>query len=235
MGLGGNYYSLCNCLKILTGRRSSATTDAQSEIQTVLVAGEARGRRWPPAAAGARSRSKLSRIWSGRTWRISGWSQRRPSRTRFRRSLSRASTSPVCYPFLRPGPSSPARLTRFWSLCFSGIVKCVPGVANAKDDPVLQAVDALKEILATGLPHKSSLGEVVRLLDRLTDLCSSGGGGSGHENASIAVRNGAVELLCSVCSSLESAEENALASALKALSSVLCGPLLSSLLPCAVR
>ncbi|CAA7395814.1 unnamed protein product [Spirodela intermedia] len=104
----------------------------------------------------------------------------------------------------------------------SGIVKCVPGVASAKDDPVLQAVDALKEMLASGLPQKSNMGEVVRLLDRLSDLCSSGGGGSGHENASIAVRNGAVELLCSACSSLENAEENALVSALKALSCVIC-------------
>ncbi|CAA6659500.1 unnamed protein product [Spirodela intermedia] len=101
------------------------------------------------------------------------------------------------------------------------IVKCVPGVASAKDDPVLQAVDALKEMLASGLPQKSNMGEVVRLLDRLSDLCSPGG-----EEAGTRTRLLLSEMAQWSCSAphvlLSNAEEDALVSALKALSCVLC-------------
>ncbi|MQM02967.1 hypothetical protein Taro_035735, partial [Colocasia esculenta] len=105
----------------------------------------------------------------------------------------------------------------------SGIVKCIPGVTRAKDDPVLQTLDSLKKTVAAGAPRLSTLDEMVQLVERLRDLCSSSRGGTGSENSSIAVRNGAVELLCSICSLLDVEEEHALASALKALSTVLRG------------
>ena len=61
------------------------------------------------------------------------------------------------------------------------------------------------------------------MLEKLSELCASEKGEIGLQNAAIAARNGAVELLCSLCSSLENEEDNSLVLALKALSSVLCG------------
>uniref|UniRef100_A0A1D1XXS1 Armadillo repeat-containing protein 6 n=1 Tax=Anthurium amnicola TaxID=1678845 RepID=A0A1D1XXS1_9ARAE len=103
----------------------------------------------------------------------------------------------------------------------TGIVKCIPGTGAKDDDPVLQVLHALNKMVAAGPPRQSSLGEMVQLLDRLRDLCSCGGVRGGAENASIAVRNGAVEMLCSLCSSLDIGEERALLAALKALRSIL--------------
>ncbi|XP_078432756.1 ARM repeat superfamily protein isoform X2 [Wolffia australiana] len=100
----------------------------------------------------------------------------------------------------------------------SGIIKCVPGVSTANDDPVIQILDALQEISDAGSVHGSRVGETIQLLGRLIDLCSSEGAG----NASIAARNGAVELLCGLCSSfIENGENAALESVLRALSVVI--------------
>ena len=60
---------------------------------------------------------------------------------------------------------------------------------------------------------------MAELLDKLYGLCSV----DGSDNATIATRNGGVELLTRICSSLNVKIEGLLVSALKALSSILVG------------
>ncbi|XP_075672877.1 uncharacterized protein LOC142642414 [Castanea sativa] len=90
----------------------------------------------------------------------------------------------------------------------TGIVTCVPGEGGGvKANPVIQCLDRLKQL-------GSDLDEMVELLDKLAELCGVEGSG----NAAIATKNGGVEL---VCSKIRSGGEQVLASALKALASLL--------------
>ncbi|CAN6482877.1 unnamed protein product [Victoria cruziana] len=88
----------------------------------------------------------------------------------------------------------------------SGILKCVPGDANAKENPVILALDALRDMSAKApnldvlLAHSASIDieRVVGVLDTLYGLCSA----EGSENVSIARKNGGVEVLISICAGL---------------------------------
>lgn len=104
----------------------------------------------------------------------------------------------------------------------SGIVKCIPGLNSVKDNPVIQSLDELKNIAArlTGQgadANETADLEMVALLNKLRDLCSA----EGSDSASIATRNGAVELLSSICAALRFTPEKPLVSALKAMASIL--------------
>ncbi|KAL6522603.1 hypothetical protein OROMI_031561 [Orobanche minor] len=87
----------------------------------------------------------------------------------------------------------------------SGIVTCVPGECN----PVMECLGKLREA--------KTLPEIVELLDELCVLCRDKGLG----NAAIAAKNGAVELVISICSKLQDERDRGLASALNALASVI--------------
>ncbi|KAK9988282.1 hypothetical protein SO802_028521 [Lithocarpus litseifolius] len=99
----------------------------------------------------------------------------------------------------------------------TGIVTCVPGEGGGvKANPVIQCLDRLKQLgsdLEDQIGQKY-LDEMVELLDKLAELCGVEGSG----NAAIATKNGGVEL---VCSKIRSGWERVLASALKALASLL--------------
>lgn len=121
----------------------------------------------------------------------------------------------------------------------SGIVTCIPGVTSVKDNPVIQSLDGLRDTAATLLLSRvkdndklsatepsqlvdmsngsTYLERIVELLDKLYTLCSVEGSG----NASIATKNGGIELLTSICSALHVKYERPLVSALKTLSSFL--------------
>lgn len=102
---------------------------------------------------------------------------------------------------------------------------------NVKDNPVIQSLDGLKNIADHLVVSKSDDQRVVTadetmdfdrlvvLLDKLYDLCSV----EGSDNASIATRNGGVELLTSICSLLHVKFEMLVVSSLKAMSSLLHG------------
>ncbi|KAL2254678.1 armadillo repeat-containing protein 6 [Sesamum indicum] len=83
----------------------------------------------------------------------------------------------------------------------SGIVTCVPGESN----PVMECLGKLRE--------EKTLPEIVELLDELSVLCCDKASG----NAAIATKNGAVELVISICSKLRG---GGLASALNAMAAV---------------
>lgn len=110
---------------------------------------------------------------------------------------------------------------------YSGIVKCVPGVTNAKDVPVMQSLDRLRSIFLPKLEGREDgvleetvdLVEMAGILDKLYDLCSV----EGSENAAIATKNGGVELLASICGCLYGRLERPLVSAFRVLSSILQG------------
>ncbi|RWR92503.1 armadillo repeat-containing protein 6 isoform X1 [Cinnamomum micranthum f. kanehirae] len=109
----------------------------------------------------------------------------------------------------------------------SGIVTCIPGVTSVNDNPVIQSLDGLRDIAATFLSTNdqkadmisttTDLEGMVELLDKVYALCSIEGSG----NASVATRNGGVELLTSICSALDVECERPLVAALKTLSSFL--------------
>ncbi|OAY81973.1 armadillo repeat-containing protein 6 [Ananas comosus] len=105
----------------------------------------------------------------------------------------------------------------------SGIVKCIPGVTSVKDNPVIQTIDRLKSIITSLVSSESSdspdekVDEIVELLDKLCELCSA----EGSDGASIVTRNGGVELLTKLCSSLDVKSERALVSTLKSLNSII--------------
>ncbi|XP_030486619.2 uncharacterized protein LOC115703241 [Cannabis sativa] len=94
----------------------------------------------------------------------------------------------------------------------SGIVFSVPGEGGVDDNPVIQCLNKLK-----AFPKDQNLDSVARLFENLAELCSVQGSG----NAAIATKNGAVELICSLCSEIQIEQEKALVSTLKAMSSVL--------------
>ena len=112
---------------------------------------------------------------------------------------------------------------------FTGIVTCIPGVTSANDNPVIQSLDGLRDITATFLSTNdqkadmisttTDLEGMVELLDKVYALCSIEGSG----NASVATRNGGVELLTSICSALDVECERPLVAALKTLSTFLHG------------
>ena len=107
------------------------------------------------------------------------------------------------------------------SLLRPGIIKRVPGEATAAEvSPVVRVLDELKASHSASGGSEQDLDGLVSLLDELRGLCRSG---EGSENAGIAVRNGVVEALVALCASARVQQERLLASALKALSSVLRG------------
>ncbi|KAH0451989.1 hypothetical protein IEQ34_019288 [Dendrobium chrysotoxum] len=107
----------------------------------------------------------------------------------------------------------------------SGIVKCVPGVTSAKDDPVVQLLDGLRTNFLSKLEGRKAgahdeiadLEEMAGMLDKLYDLCSV----EGSDNAAIARKNGGVELLTSLCGLLYGRLERPLVTAFRVLSSIL--------------
>lgn len=107
----------------------------------------------------------------------------------------------------------------------SGIVKCVPGVTSAKDDPVMQLLDGLRSIFLSELEGRKAgvldesvdLEELTGMLDKLYDLCRV----EGSDNAAIATKNGGVELLTSLCGFFYGRLERPLISTFRALSSIL--------------
>ncbi|CAN6279909.1 unnamed protein product [Urochloa humidicola] len=101
----------------------------------------------------------------------------------------------------------------------SGIIKRVPGEAAAAEvSPVVRVLDELKASRSACGESGQDLDGLVSIVDQLRGLCCSG---EGSENAAIVVRNGGVEALVALCGSAQVAEDRLLASALKALSSVL--------------
>ncbi|XP_031496381.1 uncharacterized protein LOC116261710 [Nymphaea colorata] len=108
----------------------------------------------------------------------------------------------------------------------SGILKCVPGISNAKENPVVLALDALRDMTVKAphldefvpdVAHNASIDieRVGDALDTLWGLCSA----DGSENVSIARNNGGLEVLISICSGLPRhvPEERALVLSLKTL------------------
>ncbi|KAK4757482.1 hypothetical protein SAY87_018783 [Trapa incisa] len=82
----------------------------------------------------------------------------------------------------------------------SGLVMCAPGEGGAKDNPVIQCLERLKQLdcdCNDGM-NKGVNEELVQFLDKLTQLATETNSG----NAAIATKNGGVELLCSVCSKI---------------------------------
>ncbi|KAJ3700205.1 hypothetical protein LUZ61_003910 [Rhynchospora tenuis] len=108
----------------------------------------------------------------------------------------------------------------------SGVVKCIPGESNVQDNPIIQLTNELKSIVTSletsNLKELScedeNAGKLIELLNKLCELCSV----AGSENATIAARNGGVEALSCLCSSLDFKFERALALALKSLSLLIC-------------
>ncbi|XAR72877.1 hypothetical protein NMG60_11019663 [Bertholletia excelsa] len=100
----------------------------------------------------------------------------------------------------------------------SGIVTCVPGGGTMMDNPVMKSLERLKQLNSDWtdrIGDQKDVDEMVALLDKLGDLCSTEG------NAAIATRNGGVELICSVASKLRGGCDQGLVSALKTLASLL--------------
>ncbi|KDP38234.1 hypothetical protein JCGZ_04877 [Jatropha curcas] len=97
----------------------------------------------------------------------------------------------------------------------SGIVTCVPGEGSAKDNPIFQCLERLRELESISEDQISNdhLDEILKLFDKLIELCSVEGSG----NAAIAVKNGGIELVCSFCSKIPVDFKQVLVSALKIL------------------
>lgn len=97
------------------------------------------------------------------------------------------------------------------------------------DNLVIQSLERLKEPSsdwAYRINEDGELGEVLRLLDKLTDLCHVEGSG----NAAIATRNGGLELVCLICSKLSNGCSRGLVSALNTMASFLHGRAFCTLL-----
>ncbi|KAJ6985393.1 armadillo repeat-containing protein 6-like [Populus alba x Populus x berolinensis] len=92
----------------------------------------------------------------------------------------------------------------------SGIVTCVPGEGNVRENPVIKCLERLEEL---GFDNNGS-NEMVGLFDQLAGLFSVV---EGSGNVAIGVRNGGVELVCSICSNIPIGSEKVLVSALETL------------------
>ncbi|CAN4088852.1 unnamed protein product [Withania somnifera] len=94
----------------------------------------------------------------------------------------------------------------------SGIVTSILG--SGEENPVIQSLERLKELDR----DENDVKEIVEWLNKLNDVCNVDGSG----NAAIASKNGAVELVCSLCGKLESGGFiQGLVSVLKTLASLL--------------
>ncbi|KAI3889797.1 hypothetical protein MKX03_033835 [Papaver bracteatum] len=106
----------------------------------------------------------------------------------------------------------------------SGIVTCVPGSMN--DNPVIQCLDRLRDIdLKMKYQEdddlsKAGYDEMSEILVKLKDMCSTEGSG----NATIAVKNGGLDLVVLICSKIQIRHEHCLVSALNALASLIYDP-----------
>ncbi|KAJ6905985.1 armadillo repeat-containing protein 6-like [Populus alba x Populus x berolinensis] len=92
----------------------------------------------------------------------------------------------------------------------SGIVTCVPGEGNVRENPVIKCLERLEEL---GFDNNGS-NEMAGLFDQLAGLFSVV---EGSGNVAIGVRNGGVELVCSICSNIPIGSEKVLVSALETL------------------
>jgi RING finger protein 170 len=95
-------------------------------------------------------------------------------------------------------------------------VTCVPGEGNVRENPVIKCLERLKEL---GFDD-DDLDEMVGLLDELVGLFT---GVEGSGNVAIGVRNGGLELVCSICSNIPIVSEKVLVSALKTLALLIHG------------
>ncbi|XP_044509099.1 armadillo repeat-containing protein 6 isoform X2 [Mangifera indica] len=95
----------------------------------------------------------------------------------------------------------------------SGIVKCVPGECSVKDNPVIQSLERLKQLNSKDRINSEDLNEMGELFDKLIELCGCNNEVSG--NVPIATRNGAVELVCAICSKIPAGSKRLLLSCLK--------------------
>eukprot|EP00257_Ricinus_communis_P017923 XP_015576491.1 armadillo repeat-containing protein 6 [Ricinus communis] len=97
----------------------------------------------------------------------------------------------------------------------SGIVTCVPGESNASDNPVMQCLGRLKEIDSISIDPISSydyISEIGELFDKLIGLSTEA-----SANVAIGVKNGGIQLVCSICSKIPNQFKAVLVVGLKAL------------------
>ncbi|KAI4298431.1 hypothetical protein L6164_031992 [Bauhinia variegata] len=101
----------------------------------------------------------------------------------------------------------------------SGIITCIPGENNVKDNPIIQCLNGLKQLDSEfeDQIRDKNLDGIVELFVKLIELCGAEGSG----NAAIATKNGGVELVCSICSRIPNGYELVVVSALKTMSSLL--------------
>ncbi|XP_027361471.1 armadillo repeat-containing protein 6 [Abrus precatorius] len=102
----------------------------------------------------------------------------------------------------------------------SGIVTRLPGDTNTH--PVLDCLHTLKLLLSEE-PHSLNQNELAEAFHELNDLCSNANANA-NSNASIATKNGAVQLTCSLCSKIPLSATGShlpLVSSLNALASLL--------------
>ena len=85
-----------------------------------------------------------------------------------------------------------------------------------RENPVIKCLERLKEM---GLGY-NDLDEMIVLLDELVGLLT---GVEGSGNVAIGVRNGGLELVCSICSNIPIGSEKVLVSALKTLALLIHG------------
>ncbi|MCD7470491.1 hypothetical protein HAX54_010406 [Datura stramonium] len=100
----------------------------------------------------------------------------------------------------------------------SGIVTSILG--SGEENPVIQSLERLKELdrdWKQGGWDENDVKEIVEWLAKLNDVCNVDGSG----NAAIASKNGAIELVCSICGKLGSGFNQGLVSALKTLVSMI--------------
>lgn len=92
-------------------------------------------------------------------------------------------------------------------------MKCVPGECSVKDNPVIQSLERLKQLNSKDRINSEDLNEMGELFDKLIELCGCNNEVSG--NVPIATRNGAVELVCAICSKIPAGSKRLLLSCLK--------------------
>ncbi|MCL7044498.1 hypothetical protein MKW94_003746 [Papaver nudicaule] len=109
----------------------------------------------------------------------------------------------------------------------SGIVTCIPGVTSISDNPVIQCLDRLREIdLKIKYQKddddlsKTGYDEMRDVFVKFKDMCSAEGSG----NATIAVKNGGLDLVVLICSKIQIRHEHCLVAALNALASLIYDP-----------